>query len=103
MNERPIPEAALQDDDSVEMLRVWIAAKKLHCSIKVGMYREKSKIPEERAWGVILADVARHLAKALESGYGLDSRTAMNAIMKQFNEELAEPTSITEGGFVRRH
>ena len=53
MNERPIPEAALRDEDAVEMLRVWIAEKKLHCSMKVGMYRETTKIAEEKAWGTI--------------------------------------------------
>jgi hypothetical protein len=37
MNDRPIPSAALKDENSVEMLRVWIAEQKLHCSIKVGM------------------------------------------------------------------
>ena len=40
LNERVIPEAALRDENSVEMLRVWIAEKKLHCSMKIGMYRE---------------------------------------------------------------
>jgi hypothetical protein len=39
MNERPIPEAALHDPNSVEMLRVRVAAGQLHCSLKVGMYR----------------------------------------------------------------
>jgi hypothetical protein len=34
MNERPIPVAALRDKSSVEMLRVWIAERKLHCSIE---------------------------------------------------------------------
>jgi hypothetical protein len=103
MNERPIPEAALEDENSVEMLRVWIAAKKLHCSMKVGMYKETSKISEEKAWGVILADVARHLSKALESGYGVDARIALSTIRERFNDELNEPTSGVDGGFLKRH
>ena len=40
MIECPIPEAALQDPNSVEMLRVWVAGGQLHCSLKVGMYRD---------------------------------------------------------------
>lgn len=103
MNERPIPEAALEDENSIEMLRVWIAAKKLHCSMKVGMYKETSKISEEKAWGVILADVARHLSKALESGYGVDARIALSAIREGFNDELNESTSGVDGGFLRRN
>lgn len=86
MNERPIPEAALEDANSVEMLRVWIASRKLHCSMKVGMYKETSNVAEEKAWGVILADVARHLARALEAGYGMDERLVLNEIKKNFNE-----------------
>ncbi|MYN42917.1 DUF5076 domain-containing protein [Duganella sp. FT109W] len=65
MNERPIPSAARRDIDAVEMLRVWVAEKQLHCSLKIGMYRDGMGIDEELAWGTILADAARHILKAL--------------------------------------
>jgi hypothetical protein len=103
MNERPIPDAALEDENAVEMLRVWIAAKQLHCSMKVGMYRETTKVPEEKAWGTILADVARHLANALESGYGVDAQTSLRRIRDSFLDELGDPTSDAKGEFVKRH
>jgi hypothetical protein len=103
MNERPIPEAALRDEDAVEMLRVWIAEKKLHCSMKVGMYRETMNIAEEKAWGTILADVARHLANALESGYSTDAAESLQKIRDSFNKELGAPTSEAKGSFVQRH
>ena len=61
-SERPIPQAALRYATEVEILRVWIAEKKHPCSLKVGMYRETTNVPEERAWGTILADAARHVA-----------------------------------------
>jgi Domain of unknown function (DUF5076) len=63
MKELTIPDAAVRDKHSVEILRVWIAEKQLWCSIKVGMYDEH-KIPEEETWGVILADATRHIAAA---------------------------------------
>lgn len=103
MNERPIPDAAFDDDDSVEMLRVWIAAKGLHCSMKVGMYREQFQVPEEQAWGRILADVARHLANALESGYGADADASLREIQDGFNKQLAKNSPPIKGGFVGRH
>ena len=103
MNERPIPEAALRDRDAVEMLRVWVAEKKLHCSMKVGMYQETMNIPEEKAWGVILADVARHLSNAMESGYGGDAAKSLEKIQESFLKELRKPTSQAAGGFVGRH
>ncbi|MBL8483648.1 MAG: DUF5076 domain-containing protein [Rhodocyclaceae bacterium] len=103
LNERPIPEAVLRDEDAVEMLRVWIAEQKLHCSIKVGMYRETMSISEEKAWGVILADIARHIAKALESGYSANEVDSLDKIRSAFLSELGGATSEAKGGFVQRH
>ena len=103
LNQRPIPDAALRDKDAVEMLRVWIAEEGLHCSLKVGMYRETTKIPEETAWGTILADVARHVANALQSKYSVDAADAVRKIRESFLEELANPTSEATGSFVKRH
>jgi hypothetical protein len=102
MQERPIPEAALRDQNSVEMLRVWIAERKLHCSIKVGMYEETMKVREESAWGTILADVARHLASALQEGYGRDHEASLRAISDKFLAEIDKSTSTRSGGFVSK-
>lgn len=103
LNQRPIPEAALRDEDAVEMLRVWIAERSLHCSMKVGMYRETMNVPEEKAWGTILADVARHVANALESGYSTDATESLQKIRDSFIKELGMPTSEAKGDFVRKH
>jgi hypothetical protein len=102
-NQQPIPEAALRDNDAVEMLRVWIAERRMHCSIKVGMYRETTNIPEEKAWGIILADTARHVAHALESGYAINPEEALRKIRDSFFEEIDAPTSKATGEFARRH
>ncbi|MBK7951436.1 MAG: DUF5076 domain-containing protein [Deltaproteobacteria bacterium] len=99
LNQRPIPPAALEDPDAVEMLRVWIASEGLHCSIKVGMYVESTDVPEEAAWGKILADTARHVARALSTGYAQDPETILEGIRARFLEELDSPTSDVEGDF----
>jgi hypothetical protein len=99
MNERPIPSAALRDQNSVEMLRVWVAEHQLHCSLKIGMYRQMN-IQEEVAWGTIFADAARHVARALSED-GEDSEgTLLGKIRDQFNAELNAPSSAATGGFV---
>jgi len=67
------------------------------------MYRETMNIPEEKAWGKILADVARHLANALESGYSVNAADALRDICESFNKELGAPTSKATGDFVRKH
>jgi len=103
LNQRPVPEAALRDDDAVEMLRVWIAERGLHCSMKIGMYVETMKVSEEKAWGTILADVARHVSRALESGYSTDASESLQKIRDSFIKELGVPTSEAKGDFVRKH
>ena len=85
------------------MLRVWIAEHGLHCSIKVGMYLETMNVPEEKAWGSILADVAKHVAHALESGYGANATESLQKILDAFIKELSAPTSEAKGDFVRSH
>lgn len=100
MNERPIPEAAVQDPNSVEMLRVWVAGGQLHCSLKVGMYRDGMGIDEELAWGTILADAARHIAKALQDGGNLNETDSLAKLAAAFNEEVSVPSSELKGGFV---
>ena len=103
LNQRPVPEAALRDADAVEMLRVWIADQGLHCSIKVGMYRETMNVAEEKAWGTIHADVAKHIANALQASYSTDAAESLQQIRASFLEELGEPTSEAPGDFVRKH
>ncbi|WP_247688854.1 DUF5076 domain-containing protein [Ralstonia pseudosolanacearum] len=66
------------------MLRVWIAEGKLHCSMKIGMYLETMNVPEERAWGGILADATRHIANALESGYSENRGVSIEKIKESY-------------------
>jgi uncharacterized protein DUF5076 len=98
MKELTAPPAAQRDANSVEMIRVWIAERELQCSIFVGMYKD-SKFPEERAWGILLADVARHVSDALLKS-GQTNRTTVSDIRDSFLRELDIPTSDTKGSFV---
>ena len=93
MKEMPIPAAAKRDQESVEMLRVWIAENSLWCSVKVGMYAGATVAPEVTAWGTILADATRHIADALAQEYGTDTAEAIRQISRCFLKELNEPTS----------
>jgi hypothetical protein len=95
-----VPPAALRDDESVEMLRVWIAEKGLHCSLRVGMYADQGVARETFAWGMMLADAVQHLADALSSeGFGAREEI-LGAIIEGFKAEIASPTSGRNGEFV---
>lgn len=99
MNERPIPEAAVRDTGSVELLRAWVAERGLHCSIKIGMYREMG-VSEERAWGILLADVTRHIANAMSEEFSLEKTATVDGIRSSYLAELSKPTSAAKGNFI---
>jgi hypothetical protein len=47
------------------------------------MYEESSEVREQKkAWGIIRADVARHVDSALESGYGMDRQSVLHEITR---------------------
>lgn len=103
LNQRPIPSAALADPNAVEMLRVWIAQRQLHCSLKVGMFSDATGVKEEVAWGTVLADAARHISNAIEQGFGGSAFEALAEIRAAFLRELDKPSSETKGSFADRH
>jgi len=61
------------------------------------MYREMG-IVEEDAWGTILADAARHIARALSSQSGLEEGVVLDNIRTRLLAELAHPTAPVKGG-----
>jgi hypothetical protein len=96
MKQLVVPPAATRDPEGFEVLRAWIAERGLHCSLKIGMYGEE----EMRAWGILLADAARHVADALSSSGERDREAVLDEIQASFSRELDKPTSETNGGFV---
>ncbi|MDF3887559.1 DUF5076 domain-containing protein [Cupriavidus basilensis] len=67
------------------------------------MYKETTNVPEEAAWGKILADAARHIANALQEGYGANAQQSWKLIQESFLKQLEDPGSTARGGFVRKH
>jgi hypothetical protein len=95
--ELTIPPGALEDPQSGEMLRAWIAKGGLHCTLRIGTW----KADEAIAWGILLSDAARHVADALEKEKGTKRAETLAAIRESFDREMDAPTSETEGGFVQ--
>ena len=99
MKELIIPPAAQRDDQSIEMLRAWVAEEGLHCSLKIGVWEGRSDTTEERAWGILLADVVKHIANAMRDKYGSDISETKVRIVKALFKELEMPTSEAKGAF----
>jgi Domain of unknown function (DUF5076) len=51
------------------------------------------------SWGIVLADVARHVANAVKELEGLDSAATVERIKAVFNSELQDPTDEPTGRF----
>ncbi|MGR4864129.1 DUF5076 domain-containing protein [Caulobacter sp. LARHSG274] len=93
-----VPPAAVRDTSALELARVWIAERGLHCSLRVGLYAEQGVSRETAAWGIILADLAGHLADAL-SAEGLGPQAdLLDALVESFNSEAVAPSSGRTGG-----
>ena len=99
--ELTIPPAAVGDRKAVEMIRVWIAAGGLHCTLNIGHWTaQKAEIEEPVAWGIMLADVIQHVANATQEKTGADPKATVKAIFLSLRKELGVPTSEATGGFV---
>ena len=94
-----IPPAAERDEKAMEMVRGWIAESGLHCTLNVGHWHNNSDIDERRAWGIMLADMARHIANAMHDMAELDPQISLQKVVAAFNEEIAKPTSEHSGEF----
>ena len=97
-----IPPAAQRDDKSIQMLSAWIAENGLHCSLKLGIFQPDGK-SEDHAWGILLADVIRHLANAIGEERGANPETTTENVVKSLLAELENPTSAAHGSFHPGH
>jgi hypothetical protein len=93
--ELAIPPGAAASATSVEILRAWQVNDSLHVSLKPDAWKEPN------AWGLVLADIARHVADALRLTSGLNVDETLDEIRYMFNAELLNPTDEPTGGFIQ--
>jgi hypothetical protein len=86
VHELPVPPAVLDDANARELVRVWAASGKQHLSLATGLWDDPA------AWGIMLVDLARHLARAYEQSQGLDKDAALARIRAGMNAEWSEDT-----------
>lgn len=95
LKELPIPPTARSDKQAQEVIRAWVAHRGLHCSLNVDCWGES----ERTVWGILLTDVVRHVADALQEAKGWDTKETVAEIRKVFNAELDNPTAEPAGMF----
>ena len=87
-----IPPVAQRDKASFEVMRVWIAEQGQHVSIRSGAWEDPF------AWGIVLADLARHIAHAHQlQNEGTDTDAFLQRLLEGFQAEIDNPTDEPEG------
>lgn len=79
----PVPELAQIESNSIELVRVWAAAGQQHVSIATDVWENPA------AWGVMLVDLAKHIAKSYE---GVNDDDVLQLIKQGFDAEWSSPT-----------
>ena len=97
MQELPIPPDAYTSEQAIEVARGWIVDNKLQCSLLPSIWAETPEV-----WGMLLADFAAHISKALAKESDMTRAQIHRIITKRLMDEIASPTSHHPGDFVDR-
>jgi hypothetical protein len=92
--ELPIPSAAATDAKSAEIVRMWVAKGAQHVSLAAGLWADP------KAWGIVLVDLARHVARAYAQTRGMDPGIVMKQIREGLDAEWAQSTDDGRGSIV---
>ena len=92
-NELIIPPKVADDPRAWEILRVWIAHRKQHVSIKPSW-------DDYATWGIVIVDIIRHLGDAYQKSHGIDPAETTARIMALVRAEFEHPTDTPTGDFV---
>ena len=89
----PIPGPVCGDIRAVEILRVWAAGGKQHVSLNPSHWDDPAN------WGILLVDLAKHVANAYEQAHGMNHSTALDRLKAGFDAEWGSPTDTPTGTF----
>jgi hypothetical protein len=78
--------AAKRDSHAFEIMRVWIAESGQHFSVRIGTWEDPA------AWGLLLVDLARHIAVSHAAHYSVDSGATLQRIIAAWTVELNSPS-----------
>lgn len=90
-DELSIPDAAKRDPKSFELLRVWIAEKGQHVSLRTSVWSDPA------AWGIMLVDLAHHIANAYQQTEGRDKVEVLKRLRAGLDAEFSKRTDTPTG------
>lgn len=83
-NSLRVPPGAMEDPKAFELVRAWVARGELHVSLQMGGWDDPT------AWGVVLADLVRHVARFYAEQKKLDPIQTMLRVRATLESELDE-------------
>jgi Domain of unknown function (DUF5076) len=91
------PPSVESDNQAIELIRAWAAKGGLVCSLNPGAW---SPDQAASAWGILLSDIARHVADALHQNHNLEQAAVLSRIRTVFDSEIDRPSAETKGNFI---
>ena len=86
------PPASSVDARSFELARLWVASGAQHVVLRTDVWSDPA------AWGIVLAELARHVALAYQRKDGHDFEDALERLLAGFHTELNSPTDQPTDG-----
>ena len=93
-HELPVPPVAAADPKAVEIARIWASRGSQHVSLATEIWDDPA------AWGLMLVDLARHVANGYEQAQGRDREDVLRRIRAGFDAEWESPTDVATGRLV---
>jgi len=82
-HEMPIPPPVDGSSPALEIARVWAADGELHVALAPNAWADPA------AWGIMLVDLARHVARAYEQAGAMSQAQALARLREGFDSEWA--------------
>ena len=92
LKELPIPEIVKKQAPSVELIRVWHTGNSNYFCVSPNLFKDPA------AWGLLLVDLANHIANAYEQSSGEDAKEVKKRIKQGLDAEWSSPTDYPMGG-----
>lgn len=86
-----VPPGAKSDPEAQELVRVWAAHGSQHVTIAAAAWEDPA------TWGIMLVDLARHVANYYSTEHGMDRADILARIKALFEAEWESPTSEADG------
>ncbi len=87
MDEPLVRQLHMPDDvekaaEAIEVVRGWVIDKHLQCSISASVFADHAQ------WGVLLADLAQHIAGAMHEVHKVDQQETLQKIVTAFTTAM---------------